>query len=236
MKTPDEIKKGLEVCSKDKCVCDECEFGGNVWKWRKIMGYALAYIIQLESRLARVEKERDAAIVDMRSMAVEDICNLCARLDEGYIPMPPHCKYANDGDCFRWRGVCEENTKEEKRVIEQAPRSEAMTINGYQIEALRTASGMDDEYPMWLNGALGLNGEAGEVADMVKKHLFQGHPINFEHMAKELGDVAWYVAVTAHAIGYDLETILLMNVDKLRKRYPNGFEAERSLNREKGDI
>ena len=111
-----------------------------------------------------------------------------------------------------------------------------MTINDYQSEALRTASGMSHEYPMWLNGALGLNGEAGEVADMVKKHLFQGHPIDFEHMAKELGDVAWYVAVTAHAIGYDLETILQMNVDKLRKRYPNGFEAERSLHRQEGDV
>ena len=114
--------------------------------------------------------------------------------------------------------------------------STSMSINGYQVEALRTANGMSDEYPMWLNGALGLNGEAGEVADMVKKHLFQGHPIDFEHMAKELGDVAWYVAATAYAIGYDLETILQMNVDKLRKRYPNGFEAERSLHRQEDDV
>lgn len=111
-----------------------------------------------------------------------------------------------------------------------------MTINEYQVEALRTASGMNDQYPMWLNGVLGLNGESGEIADIAKKHLFQGHPPDFEHMAKELGDVAWYLAVTAHAIGYDLETILQMNVDKLRNRYPNGFEVERSLHRQKGDI
>lgn len=56
------------------------------------------------------------------------------------------------------------------------------------------------------------------------------------HLAKELGDVAWYLAVTAHAIGYDLETVLQMNVDKLRNRYPNGFEAERSLHRQEGDV
>lgn len=111
-----------------------------------------------------------------------------------------------------------------------------MTANEFMFEALRTASGMNDQYPMWLNGALGLNGEAGEVADLAKKHLFQGHPLNVEHMAKELGDVAWYVAVTAYAIGYDFETVLQMNVDKLRKRYPNGFEAERSLNRQEGDV
>jgi len=66
--------------------------------------------------------------------------------------------------------------------------------------------------------------------------MFQGHPMDFDHLAKELGDVAWYIAVTARAIGYDLETILQMNVDKLRNRYPNGFEVERSLHRKKGDI
>lgn len=111
-----------------------------------------------------------------------------------------------------------------------------MQINEYQVEALRTAAGMNNDLPMWLNGVLGLNGESGEIADMAKKHLFQGHPLDLEHMAKELGDVAWYVAVTAHAIGYDLETILQMNVDKLRSRYPNGFEVERSLHRQKGDV
>lgn len=85
---------------------------------------------------------------------------------------------------------------------------------------------------MWLNGVLGLNGEAGEVADLAKKCMFQGHPFDVEHMAEELGDCAWYVAVTAHAIGYDFETILQMNMDKLQKRYPNGFEAERSIHRD----
>lgn len=111
-----------------------------------------------------------------------------------------------------------------------------MTINAYQTEALRTASGMNQEYPMWLNGVLGLNGEAGEVADIAKKYLFQGHPLDKEHLAKELGDCAWYLAVAAHAIGYDLETILQMNVDKLRARYPDGFDPERSLHRKAGDI
>lgn len=111
-----------------------------------------------------------------------------------------------------------------------------MTINDYQKEALRTAKGMANGYPMWLNGALGLCGESGEVADMVKKNLFQGHPLDLEHMAKELGDVAWYVAVTAHAIGYDLETVLMMNVEKLRHRYPDGFDPEKSLHRTVGDV
>lgn len=111
-----------------------------------------------------------------------------------------------------------------------------MTINEYQAEALRTAAGMNKECPMYLNGVLGLTGESGECADIVKKHLAQGHPFDKEHLAKELGDVAWYLAVTAWGIGYDLETVLRMNVEKLRKRYPNGFETERSIHRQEGDI
>ena len=111
-----------------------------------------------------------------------------------------------------------------------------MKINEYQMEAMRTASGMYAKYPMILNGVLGLGGESGECLDVVKKHLFQGHDLDKEHLAKELGDVAWYLAVTAHAIGYDLESILQMNVDKLRKRYPDGFDAHRSQHRETGDI
>ena len=107
-----------------------------------------------------------------------------------------------------------------------------MTINEYQKEALRTASGMSKEYPLILNGVLGLGGESGECLDIVKKHLFQGHELDTEHLAEELGDVAWYLAVSAHAIGMDLESILQGNVDKLRRRYPDGFDVERSVHRD----
>ena len=112
-----------------------------------------------------------------------------------------------------------------------------MTINQYQKEAMRTASGMNYEnHGMLMNAALGICGEGGEVADLVKKATFQGHTLDREHVAKELGDVAWYIAVGAQAIGYDLETILQMNVDKLRARYPTGFSTDRSLYRAEGDI
>ena len=107
-----------------------------------------------------------------------------------------------------------------------------MNFNEYQKEAMRTASGMDQSYPMIVNGALGLNGEAGECADIVKKHMFQGHALDKEHLAEELGDVLWYIAVTAESIGYELADIAQMNVDKLRRRYPDGFEAERSVHRD----
>ena len=107
-----------------------------------------------------------------------------------------------------------------------------MKINDYQMEALRTAGTND----LLLNGVMGLAGESGECVDLVKKYLFQGHALDREHLAKELGDVAWYLAVTAYDIGYDLESVLRMNVDKLRARYPNGFDSDRSRHRESGDV
>lgn len=69
----------------------------------------------------------------------------------------------------------------------------------------------------------------------MKKHLFQGHELDKAKMAKELGDVAWYLALTAYGIGYNLEDILRMNIDKLLARYPDGFDAEHSLHRKAGD-
>lgn len=112
-----------------------------------------------------------------------------------------------------------------------------MTVNEYQALAMRTASGMNyKHHGMLMNGALGLCGESGEVADLVKKATFQGHELDIEHVAKELGDVAWYLAVSATAIGIDLDTIFRMNIEKLRKRYPDGFSSDRSQHRKAGDV
>ena len=112
-----------------------------------------------------------------------------------------------------------------------------MTINEYQTAALRTAqTDKLSKSAILLNAALGLCGESGEVADLVKKHRFQGHNLDIDHVAKELGDISWYLAVGAYSIGYDLETILQMNVDKLKARYPNGFSADRSLHRAENDV
>lgn len=111
-----------------------------------------------------------------------------------------------------------------------------MQINEYQGLAMRTRNNeLSADYQL-LNGALGLAGESGEIADLVKKHLMQGHPLDIEHIAKELGDVCWYIAATATAIGCDMETIMKMNIDKLRKRYPEGFSSEQSQNRKAGDV
>lgn len=107
-----------------------------------------------------------------------------------------------------------------------------LTANDYQRQAMRTLNPALGERDVLINGVMGLCGEAGEAIDLVKKHLAQGHALDRERLAKELGDVAWYLAETATAIGCDLETILAENLEKLRARYPDGFDAERSVHRE----
>ena len=107
-----------------------------------------------------------------------------------------------------------------------------MTINEYQELALRTLNPSLEKRDVLINGVMGLCGEAGEAIDLVEKHLHQGHELDREGLIRELGDVAWYLAETAHALDTDLETVLRLNIEKLKRRYPEGFDAERSANRE----
>ncbi|MFS1513659.1 nucleoside triphosphate pyrophosphohydrolase family protein [Chengkuizengella sp. SCS-71B] len=105
-----------------------------------------------------------------------------------------------------------------------------MDLNEYQYKAMRTAAGLDSDQ-LLLNAALGLCGESGEVADQLKKHIFQGHELQKDKIIKEFGDVLWYVAAGAEALGISMEDIAKGNISKLEKRYPNGFDSKRSINR-----
>lgn len=104
-----------------------------------------------------------------------------------------------------------------------------MTMNEYQMLAQRT-SNTEGEGKI-LNGVLGLCGEAGECADIVKKHLFQGHAPDSAHLMEEIGDCLWYIAELATGLGVTLDAVAANNIFKLQQRYPNGFEASRSVNR-----
>jgi NTP pyrophosphatase (non-canonical NTP hydrolase) len=106
-----------------------------------------------------------------------------------------------------------------------------MTINEYQKLAMTTLNPALDKKDVLINGVMGLCGESGEVIDIVKKHLAQGHELDRDKLIKELGDVAWYLAETATALDVDLEEVLAGNIAKLKARYPEGFSAERSINR-----
>lgn len=107
-----------------------------------------------------------------------------------------------------------------------------MKLNEYQELALRTHDESMGQVQAFCNYALGLTGESGEVADHIKKGIFQGHEMDRHEIAKELGDVLWYVANLSNLIGMSLEQVATMNVTKLMKRYPSGFDKERSVNRD----
>ena len=106
-----------------------------------------------------------------------------------------------------------------------------MTINEYQKLAMTTLNPALDRKDVLINGVMGLCGESGEAIDIVKKWLAQGHDLDRDKLAKELGDICWYLAETATALDLSLEDIMAANIEKLKKRYPDGFEAQRSINR-----
>lgn len=128
-----------------------------------------------------------------------------------------------------------------------------MNGNDYQQLAMRTNDGKatfrlldkvndNTEFPLdtdvggVLNGCLGLSGEVGEFNDMVKKWIFHEKEFDPDHAMKELGDILWYVAMICHSFGWNMDTIMQMNVDKLKARYPDGFDIELSAHRKAGDV
>lgn len=106
-----------------------------------------------------------------------------------------------------------------------------MTVQEYQELAMRTKNNDLTRDQLLLDGVLGLCGESGEVADMLKKHLFQGHDFKKEDLINELGDVMWYIALICESQHLSLNGIMVRNIDKLEKRYKDGFSTEASINR-----
>ena len=111
-----------------------------------------------------------------------------------------------------------------------------MTINEYQQLAMTTLNPQLSKKDILINSVMGLCGESGEAIDIVKKWLAQGHELDKEHLAKELGDIAWYLAEAATALDTPLEDIFQSNIDKLKQRYPQGFDVSRSRTRINNDI
>lgn len=111
-----------------------------------------------------------------------------------------------------------------------------MTANEYQKQAMRTVNPALSRDDLLINSVMGLCGESGEAIDIVKKWFAHGHELDREHLIKELGDVAWYLAEAATALEVDLDDVLRKNLDKLAARYPDGFATEKSVKRAEGDI
>ena len=108
-----------------------------------------------------------------------------------------------------------------------------MTINEYQKLAMTTLNPALSDKDILINGVMGLCGESGEAIDIVKKHLAQGHELDREKLIGELGDIAWYLAEVATVLDIDLEAVLIRNIEKLKARYPEGFDTTRSIQRDK---
>jgi len=106
-----------------------------------------------------------------------------------------------------------------------------MTINEYQKLAMTTLNPALSRKDVLINGVMGLCGESGEAIDIVKKWLAQGHDLDREKLAKELGDICWYLAEAATALDLSLEDIMAANIEKLKQRYPDGFDSARSIHR-----
>lgn len=124
-----------------------------------------------------------------------------------------------------------------------------MRFDEYMVLAMRTNDGKssdrledaiiaqgNDDVGGIINACLGLSGEVGELTDMIKKQIFHGHELDRDHISKEISDVMWYLALMCHSYGFSMEKIAQMNIDKLRKRYPDGFSEYASQHRGDGDI
>lgn len=118
-----------------------------------------------------------------------------------------------------------------KNISRRDPDS-IIVPNDYTLAALRTLDINLTTGQRLMEGLVGMNSEAGEALDIWKKHEFQGHKLDEKEIALELGDVLWYLVEASDALGYSLEEIMRMNIEKLSKRYPDGFDPERSKNRE----
>lgn len=109
-----------------------------------------------------------------------------------------------------------------------------MNFSEYQQAAARTMANVSDDRDE--KGlavyALGLAGETGEVVELIKKHVGHGHDLDEAKLSKELGDVLWYLSAVATYLEISLDDVAELNIQKLKKRYPEGFSSEASKNRE----
>lgn len=110
-----------------------------------------------------------------------------------------------------------------------------MTLNDYQMLSARTIDRSLNSNDLRMHALHGLVGEVGELHSIYQKS-YQGHEFDDEHAKKELGDLLWFIAEYCTAKGWTLEDVCKVNIQKLRERYPNGFNPDLSLHRKVGDI
>lgn len=236
MKTIEEVLTALEICAKSPYIC------GAGCPYREEEGRCMvtADAAKLIRQFADENRAMKAELkVDLGNKYWMNICRMNARQEAK--GMEKYGEPLEENTTLTTTQRIEHAQEEAIDLLKYLEHlkqvaEDGITANDYQRAALRTAKGMvfgeDKTRSMLMNAALGMAGESGEVADIVKKHTFQGHDLDVNHVAEEIGDVLWYVAIGAEAIGLSLGEVAQFNIEKLKRRYPDGFDKSRSINRE----
>lgn len=208
-----------------------------------------AYILELRDELERLRRVANNSI-DSSQAALKDADAKIQSANDRAANAKKEAKEAKEraesaSERVRYleRKLRDVESLNDSLIKELARRQDALRqvidndADAYQQNVLKYAPDHHDYLLNVIYAAMGMCGEAGEASELVKKYAYHGHTIDTEHLARELGDVLWYVSYMAYLFGYPLGKIMAMNQEKLAKRYPDGkFDAERSRNREEGDI
>lgn len=208
-----------------------------------------AYILELREELERIRRAANNSI-DSSQTALKDADAKIQSANDRAANAKKEAKEAKEraesaSERVRYleRKLRDVESLNDSLIKELVRRQEALRqvidndADAYQQNVLKYAPDHHDYLLNVIYAAMGMCGEAGEASELVKKYAYHDHAIDTEHLARELGDVLWYVSYMAHLFGYPLGKIMAMNQEKLAKRYPDGkFDAERSRNREEGNI
>lgn len=208
-----------------------------------------AYILELREELERIRRAANNSI-DSSQTALKDADAKIQSANDRAANAKKEAKEAKEraesaSERVRYleRKLRDVESLNDSLIKELVRRQEALRqvidndADAYQQNVLKYAPDHHDYLLNVIYAAMGMCGEAGEASELVKKYAYHGHTIDTEHLARELGDVLWYVSYMAYLFGYPLGKIMAMNQEKLAKRYPDGkFDAEKSRNREEGDI
>lgn len=208
-----------------------------------------AYILELREELERIRRAANNSI-DSSQTALKDADAKIQSANDRAANAKKEAKEAKEraesaSERVRYleRKLRDVESLNDSLIKELVRRQEALRqvidndADAYQQNVLKYAPDHHDYLLNVIYAAMGMCGEAGEASELVKKYAYHGYTIDTEHLARELGDVLWYVSYMAYLFGYPLGKIMAMNQEKLAKRYPDGkFDAERSRNREEGDI
>jgi NTP pyrophosphatase (non-canonical NTP hydrolase) len=239
-----ELQEEIAQLRKENCqVCDQRNLLADEKKQQD------AYILELREELERIRRAANNSI-DSSQMALKDADAKIQSANDRAANAKKEAKEAKEradsaSERVRYlerklRDVESLNDSLMKELARRPgcqPEIREHDADIYQLDVLKYAPDHHDYLLNVIYAALGMCGEAGEASELIKKYAFHGHTIDTEHLARELGDVLWYVSYIAHLFGYPLGKIMAMNQEKLAKRYPDGkFDAERSRNRKEGDI